>query len=131
MVKSYLEDIDFLLTTDKQIRFNKLKYIFTTKKLIWVIYYTTDNVGIRRKVGNIIFKSGVKIDILLNCNNLKKLNANAENIVESVKDSSVVELSEDKKMIKRKTPFVDQPVVKKVKTEEEKLIEEIKALNPY
>jgi hypothetical protein len=76
-------------------------------------------------------ESGVKIDILLNCNNLKKLNANAENIVESVKDSSVVELSEDKKMIKRKTPFVDQPVVKKVKTEEEKLIEEIKTLNPY
>jgi hypothetical protein len=84
-----------------------------------------------KEVGNIIFKSGVKIDILLNCNNLKKLNANAENIVESVKDSSVVELSEDKKMIKRKTPFVDQPVVKKVKTEEEKLIEEIKTLNPY
>ncbi len=73
----------------------------------------------------------MKIDILLNCNNLKKLNANVENILESVKDSSVVELSEDNKMIKRKTPFVDLPVVKKVKTEEEKLIDEIKSLNPY
>jgi len=72
----------------------------------------------------------VKIDILLNCNNLKKLNANAENILESVKDSNVLELSEDSKMIKRKTLFVDLPVEKKVKTEEEKLIDEIKNLNP-
>jgi hypothetical protein len=72
----------------------------------------------------------VKIDILLNCNNLKKLNANAENILESVKDSNVLELSEDSKMIKRKNLFVDLPVEKKVKTEEEKLIDEIKNLNP-
>ena len=72
----------------------------------------------------------MKIDILLNCNNLKKLNANAENILESVKDSNVLELSEDSKMIKRKTLFVDLPVEKKVKTEEEKLIDEIKNLNP-
>lgn len=72
----------------------------------------------------------MKIDILLNCNNLKKLNANAENILESVKDSNVLELSEDSKMIKRKNLFVDLPVEKKVKTEEEKLIDEIKNLNP-
>ena len=51
------------------------------------------------------------------CNNLKKLNCDANSILESIKDSDLVEITDDKLSVRRKEELKELPVIKKVKTE--------------
>ena len=59
----------------------------------------------------------MKIETLLFCNNLKKLNCDANSILESIKDSDLVEITDDKLSVRRKEELKELPVIKKVKTE--------------
>lgn len=42
-----------------------------------------------------IFKGFLSFEALLNCNNLKKLNATKENMISSIKDSKSITVTED------------------------------------
>lgn len=75
----------------------------------------------------------VNLDALLNCNKLKNMGVDKKMMIDSIQDSSEVEVTEDNSGIRRKHPLsLDNilPVQKKVKTEAELAVEGIKNLNP-